>query len=360
MASKQAMNKILIVMAVVLALALLQGCAQESKVIKIGVIAPLTGPAATFGNSLVKGIELAQADLGAEKSKFVLVIEDDQSKPANSATAAQKLIEVDQVDAIITTTSGTGNAVRPLAEAAKVLHICVCSDPKVANGTFQFTHLVLSEDEAHAWVAEAKKQGIAKVAIVSQIHPGINAIVDAVKKELVVEGLSLVAEERFAPETTDFQTIFLKAQQGNPDIFLVIAFPPSIDLIGQAHNELGIKQPISGVATFALSAKPELFEGDWFIDAALVDPEFAQRFAVQFPGVKFNARTAPFGFDAFNMLVDAFESEVPVDYLNQLDAYTGKVGTSAKTSEGRFRSIPGIWKVEQGKIAFIRQSELAS
>ncbi len=117
----------------------------NSNTVKIGVIAPLEGGAAVFGESLVKGIQMAQVDLKdrtGTKYKYEIIVEDDGSTAAKAASAAQKLIYVDKVDAVITTTSVTGNAAKPVALAAKVPHICVCSDITIANAEYNFTNSI--------------------------------------------------------------------------------------------------------------------------------------------------------------------------------------------------------------------------
>ncbi|MCX6716153.1 MAG: ABC transporter substrate-binding protein, partial [Candidatus Taylorbacteria bacterium] len=266
----------------------------QAQTIKIGVVAPLTGGASGYGVSLIKGIELAKQDFAVNfpkaNNKYEVIFEDDGTNPAQSASAAQKLVNIDKVSAIITTTSGTGNAVKPIVTAAGIPHICICVDTRLTEGNkTNFIYLALPEIESRAWVDEAVSRGLKKVAIIAQNHPGFNLIIDD-------------------PTTKDFKTVIAKARVTNPDVYLAFAFPPSLDILGTTLKSQGIKN-VSGLGTLAISADSGIFEGDWFTDVKLSDLSYKDRFEKVFPDIRFNARTAPEGYDAMNILVSAHESK---------------------------------------------------
>lgn len=76
---------------------------------KIGIVGPLTGPAATSGLSLQKGMQLAIDEWNAkggvtfkgQKEPIEVLWEDSQSKPAVGVSAAEKLLQRDNVEMII-------------------------------------------------------------------------------------------------------------------------------------------------------------------------------------------------------------------------------------------------------------------
>src|SRR5665647_1699242 len=65
--------------------------------ISIGVLVPLTGGAATYGQNSRRGAELALQEFSAANPnvKVRLQVEDSRGEPAVGVSAAQKLIEVD-------------------------------------------------------------------------------------------------------------------------------------------------------------------------------------------------------------------------------------------------------------------------
>ncbi|MFA6432244.1 MAG: ABC transporter substrate-binding protein [Candidatus Paceibacterota bacterium] len=326
------------------------------EVIKIGVVVPLTGGASGYGEPLVKGLELAMQDLGDTKYDYKLVIEDDGTNPATSASAAQKLVNIDKVRAIITTTSGTGNAVKPIATAAGVPHTCICVDSTLTkDNRTNFIYLALPEIESRAWVDEAATVGMKKVALIAQNHPGFNLIVNVIKPIFAEKSISVVFEERYDPSTKDFKTVLAKARASNPDGYFIGGFPPSLEALGREIRTLDL-EGVAGFGTFALAADLSIFEGNWFTDVRLADSAFQTRFEQAFPKIRFNARTAPEAYDVFNILVDAFESGQNVsEYMRAMTSYAGKSGNVTKEADSGNFSVPvGIWTIKDGKAVQVK------
>ena len=93
--------------------------ATASAQIKIGAIISITGPTAALG----VGYRNAFATFPAEASgkSVTFIIRDDASDASSAVNIAQRMIEDDHVDAIIgPTLTSSGNAVQPIANAAKV------------------------------------------------------------------------------------------------------------------------------------------------------------------------------------------------------------------------------------------------
>lgn len=71
--------------------------------VKIGVLAPLTGPAAVAAKASVNGIRLRFKDLNYELAgrKVELIVEDDAADPPRALTRVRKLVESDRVDILL-------------------------------------------------------------------------------------------------------------------------------------------------------------------------------------------------------------------------------------------------------------------
>src|SRR5690606_9667865 len=77
--------------------------------ITIGVIGPLSGPAANSGISMRQAYEAAAAqvnkdggiEIDGEKSEIKLIFEDSASRPEMGVSAAQKLLTRDNVDILV-------------------------------------------------------------------------------------------------------------------------------------------------------------------------------------------------------------------------------------------------------------------
>ncbi len=322
-------------------------------VIKIGVVAPLTGSASIFGKSYVGAIKLAQEDLTDTKKTYEVIIEDDGSNPGQAASAAQKLINIDKVQAILSMSSGTGNAIKSIATANKIPHICGCTDTTVANAEYNFTDLVSNDAEAKVWYTEAFKRGIHSIALISQNHPGLVPLAAAMKKNAPEYGVTIVHEEKWEPTTSDFKTIIAKTKATKPDVFFVMGFPPGMDIVGQELRNMGISS-IGTSAGFGVSAKPELYEGLWYEDAGITNISFRDRFEAKFPDIRFNVRSAPFGYDSYKMVINGLESGMDLNkYLSSLTTFDGIAGTTTQVIGSRnFYATPRLWIIKNGKAEF--------
>ena len=75
--------------------------AKGVKEVKVGVILPLTGATATFGQESLNGLKLALEQSAKEAPQLKMQVEDTQGTPAGAAAAVNKLISTDKVAVII-------------------------------------------------------------------------------------------------------------------------------------------------------------------------------------------------------------------------------------------------------------------
>lgn len=97
-------------------------------VIKVAAILPLTGAQAPFGQSALRGLELAVArendDSTGGQVRIHLVLLDSQSRPAGAGDLARRAIIVERADLLIGGLDGaTALAIRPIAQQHRVLFL---------------------------------------------------------------------------------------------------------------------------------------------------------------------------------------------------------------------------------------------
>lgn len=346
---KKILVTILVVGALIYGFSMLNDESDKS-VIKIGVVATLDGPGAIFGKSAVKAIQMAQNEMDDTDKKYSLIIEDDNGNAAKSASAAQKLINIDKVDAIISISSLAGNAVKPIAESAGVPHVCNCSDLSISDTKTGFIFSVLPDDEAIRWLKEAQNRGVKKVAILSQNHPGVNITIDNVIKNAAEYGIEIVSHEKFDSQVRDFKTSIVKAKIQKPDLYMVAMFPPLLEIASKELVDFG-ENNISSYAMFGASTDISMFEGKWYTDTYLENMDFITRFQREFPEVRFSARTAPIAYDIFNLLVDGFETDTNIiEYLSSTQQFSGQSGqTKQEPGSHAFRVPAGVWEIKDTK-----------
>ncbi|MEW6585523.1 MAG: ABC transporter substrate-binding protein, partial [Nitrospirota bacterium] len=135
----------------------------------IGMDAPMTGDVGFVGEGMKNAMLLAKEKLGETKYNYDFVFEDDKLDAKMSATAAQKLINVDKVDAIVTIGVG-GPIVNPLATKYNIIHFAIELDPTVAKGDNNFIHFTPTSILVGRLVKEMQNKGIRKVAVFRQTN----------------------------------------------------------------------------------------------------------------------------------------------------------------------------------------------
>ena len=105
------------------ALALSTDVLGQQGSIKIGMLAPLTGPFAGAGKDMVAGVELYLEGIGTQVAgrRIELLVEDSEGNPKTALTKARKLVEQDKVHML---TGGllapVGYALHPFVEAERM------------------------------------------------------------------------------------------------------------------------------------------------------------------------------------------------------------------------------------------------
>lgn len=99
------------------------GAPAQSGPIKIGFLAPLTGPFAQIGKDMVNGNQLYLNEVGGQVAgrKIEVVVEDDEGNPATALNKSRKLVDQDKV-AIVTggMLANVGYALQPYIDGQKL------------------------------------------------------------------------------------------------------------------------------------------------------------------------------------------------------------------------------------------------
>ncbi len=227
----------------ILALLLLAACSttKSAEPYKFGAVLPLTGPTAFYGDFGKAGMELAVEDLnnaGGINGKPVQVIyEDSAGDKARAATGAQKLIDVDSVDALFTITTAMSGVVAPVAEANKVPLIYGSATNSFAiNKTYVFKDYPDASDECALLMKQALKDGHKKIAMFGS---------DSEFTQLCKQGLerigSVSAFEKYNPGETDFRTHFTKIKNSGSTALVLLTVTNDCPNAYKQIRELGIK-----------------------------------------------------------------------------------------------------------------------
>lgn len=188
--------------------------AQTREPVKIGVILPLTGPAAAIGQENLRGIQLAFDDVNntVGGTPVQLVIADDQNTPNVGLTEARRLVDNEKVAAVIgTLNSAVALAIHSFTSRAKV--------PYVSGGIVRdLTDARKSLYTFRASVAAAQLEGVIAQFLVQNGWPSVilmgsdyaagHDAVDEVAKNVKLLDGSVAAEVFPRAGETDYAPFF--------------------------------------------------------------------------------------------------------------------------------------------------------
>ena len=235
-----------------LALALLLAAgntAWAADPVKIGVAAPLSGAAATYGKETRAGAELAAEEINAKGGilggrKIELVFEDDKGTPQGGVAAVQKLISVNRAKAI---TGGTNSSV-VLAETAitknKVLHVNAAAQADAITDPgspwlFQVNNTVSANSHAfNDYIVNVVKPKT--VAYMGENTEFNKTVLEELRKSLKAAGIELVNVSTYDSDTNDFTSILTKIKSLNPDVLYVAdAYPARAAQLWKQVRQMG-------------------------------------------------------------------------------------------------------------------------
>ena len=218
------------------------GSSEKAKTIKIGAIFPLTGEVAAYGQEGKNAVTLAVDEINAAGGilgrKVILFVEDDGASPKGAVSAAQKLVDIDKVDAIIGSLfSSSIIAARVVTDAKKIpVVVPMASHPDIyaKNGYVFSTQATTREGKeylAEYWRNERKMTKLAT----------LNGLTDAgVMDEGFIanawkgSGGEVVIHESFTPGAMDYRTSLTKIKAAKPDVlWLSASYEDAVKIIRQ-------------------------------------------------------------------------------------------------------------------------------
>ncbi|HPD80661.1 MAG TPA: ABC transporter substrate-binding protein [Spirochaetales bacterium] len=249
-------KKFITVLLTVLSVSLiLAGCSQKTTEIKIGGVGPVSGEAATFGQSTKEGCELAVEEWnkagGLLGNQIKLIFQDDKGDPTEAATVWTKLISQDKVAAIVGTfMSKCSLAGAPISQANKVPMISPTStNPKVTEvGEYIFRACFIDPFQGAVGAKFAYENLNARTAacIFDVGNDYTKGLSEFFRDKFIELGGKIVAFEAHATGATDFKAQLTKIIAAKPDVIYISDYYNDVALIAKQARELGYTGPLVG------------------------------------------------------------------------------------------------------------------
>ncbi len=360
----------------------LTGCGQKTEntdgaqIVRIGSVAPLTGPQAHIGKDNDNGARLAVEEinaqgltLGGKKVRLELLSEDDQADPKTATIVAQKLVDAGVAAVIGHLNSGT------TIPASKYYHDA--GIPQISPSATAIAYTAQGYKNAYRVMANDEQQGrvlglyavqklmARKIAIIDDRTAYGQGLADEFERAARAAGAEIVTREYTNDRATDFTAILTAIKGKNPDLVFFGGMDPQAGPMAQQMKRLGLAARFLGGdgmqnanflklagegAEGAIASSPGLP-----LDAMPGGPAFKQKFAAKYGQIQLYA---PYAYDAVMVLVDAMrraDSPEPAKVLAELPKtdYQGVTGQIRFDAKGDilggavtlYQAKGGVWQV---------------
>ena len=329
----------------------------SGRAVKIGVMYPLTGKGATWGNHAQIGIRLAVEEVNAAGGiggvPIKLVEYDYQAKESEGITIINKLATRDNVLAVLGPCfSSVCEVIFPLLERLQTPVISYCSaKPGLSKlSSWAFRNSLTSDKQLAPVASRWAKDYNVKTAVI--IHDLEDAVSKAEGSKILPmlfkkEGIEVLDILTFRTEDTDYSAQITKAKSLNPDgIGLGSCYQNAAGIIKDARRQ-GLSQPFSGGACTGAPALIELggkaTEGTYVSTAAWMDDPAAeiQEFVAKIKarnGNKGFPYSAPRGYDSLMITANCMNDSGITNKKGDLASDREKI----KKCWSNLKNYPGV------------------
>ncbi len=294
--------------------------------VKIGHVAPHTGPTAQLGKDNENGARLAleeinKAGLTIDGKKVVLTLvpEDDAEDPKTATQVAQKLVDAKVVGVVGHLNSGTSIPASRIYSDAGITQVSPsATNPDYTKQGFKTTYRLVATDAqqgpalANYVVNTLKAKTVAIIDDSTQYGKGL---ADEFEKTVKAAGVKVVNREASNNKATDFKAILTKIKGSKPDVIMYGGMDATGGPLTKQAAELGIKAKVVGGDGMCTEKLAEL-AGEAVVNVTCSEAGMALSKMAQ--GADFQKRYkerfntdvqiyAPFTYDAVYVLVDSMK-----------------------------------------------------
>ena len=225
--------------------------AQDVQVVKIGHVAPVSGPQAAYGKDNENGARMAIEDLnaqgvviGGKKVKFELLAEDDAADPKQGAAAAQKLCDAKVAGVAGHLNSGTTIPASKIYNDCGIPHITPsATNPALTKPGYKTTFRLLANDNALGaglayYAADALK--LKTVAVIDDRTAYGQGVAEVFKNTAKSKGMQVVDEQYTTDKAVDFMAILTAVKAKNPDAIFYGGMDPQAGPMLRQMEQLGL------------------------------------------------------------------------------------------------------------------------
>ena len=225
--------------------------AQDTQVVRIGHVAPMSGGQAHYGKDNENGVRMAIEELntqniviGGKKIRFEIAAEDDAADPKQGAAVAQKLCDAKVAGVVGHLNSGTTIPASKVYNDCGIPHVTgAATNPNLTKPGYKTTYRIIANDNALGaglafYAADALK--LKRIAVIDDRTAYGQGVADVFKKTAQSKGIQIVDEQFTTDKATDFMAILTAIKSKNPDGIFFGGMDPQAGPMLRQMEQLGL------------------------------------------------------------------------------------------------------------------------
>ena len=223
----------------------------EVREFRLGVVAPLSGSQAMYGQYIREGLELARAGL-QDQVPLKLIYEDDSCSGALGVSATRKLLAKDKVHAIFGSWCSTVVlAQAPIAEENRRILMALAISPQVKDAG---KYVYRIQPDASYYLDELSRYAVGELnlkrwAIFHIVNDFGQDQSETLAALLRGRGAEVLVNAPYLPGTNDFRTQLLHIRASNPQALFLASYVEAGSIARQV-KEIGLDAQIIGSVPF--------------------------------------------------------------------------------------------------------------
>jgi branched-chain amino acid transport system substrate-binding protein len=228
--------------------------AHAQKAFKLGVIVPVSGPAAAFGLGCQRGLELAAEDVGVfsvgnEKYKIEVVTYDTAYDPGKTVAALNRAVYNDGVKYGVIIGAGVHPPILPIIRETGFLDLAFAAAGRQLTNAENPTvfRIMASSDQLYQTYLQpiVEKLNLKRIATLGpndELGKNDAKVVKTLIEGMKAKGVTFVGDEYYERGAKDFGPALLRLIAQKPDLIETDGSPTgSIALIAKQARELGFQ-----------------------------------------------------------------------------------------------------------------------
>lgn len=334
---------------------LILGCAAAASADtpKIGIITPLSGAYASFGDQIKAGMQMAAGN------DAKLIFEDSQFDVKTALSAYRKLTSIDKINYLISAGGETCGVLNREAQRDQIPHIAVgCNTEVFENEDSYSFRLDVNEAIAAAKLADyLKEHGARRLAVINIENTWGTTVAKFATAAFKNSGIDITEHSTFLPsDAGNVRSLLEKVRRSGPERLFVVASPETFALVLKQLKEIQFNLPL--ISTISVE-NPEFIKlsganANGVIYLAIKEdprsktshPEFFKQFPEK------NTFTA-WGYDAVLLLLAANSSPDPKGYLQNLRNFPGAFNVYNYDKHGEVNFTYELRTIQDGQYKFL-------